>query len=161
MTTTPGSASRNLPGKPPVVDLATWQAARQELLVREKAHTREGDALAGARDEKAPRGIRHSIAAGITATVAATAGLAFSPGPLSLGLTLLLFYITIIALIFGWIPRVTARRMAAELAEDPGGFERHRRERRMQLLAAVLGFLLSVGAVFLDFMLSGGKQGDV
>jgi len=26
-----------------------WQAARDELLVREKAHTREGDALAAAR----------------------------------------------------------------------------------------------------------------
>jgi predicted dithiol-disulfide oxidoreductase (DUF899 family) len=49
MTTTPGNASRNLPGKPPVVDLATWQAARDELLVREKAHTREGDAIAAAR----------------------------------------------------------------------------------------------------------------
>src|SRR5216110_1672820 len=49
MTTTPGNASGNLPGKPPVVDLATWQAARGELLVREKAHTREGDAIAAAR----------------------------------------------------------------------------------------------------------------
>src|SRR5437879_5251547 len=49
VTTTPGNASRKLPGKPPVVDLATWQAAREELLVREKAHTREGDAIAAAR----------------------------------------------------------------------------------------------------------------
>lgn len=49
MTTTPGSASSDLPGKPPVVDLATWQAAREELLVREKTHTREGDAIAAAR----------------------------------------------------------------------------------------------------------------
>lgn len=49
MTTTPGNASSDLPGKPPVVDLATWQAAREELLVREKAHTREGDAIAAAR----------------------------------------------------------------------------------------------------------------
>lgn len=49
MTTTPGNASSNLPGTPPVVDLATWQAARDELLVREKAHTREGDAIAAAR----------------------------------------------------------------------------------------------------------------
>ncbi len=32
MTTTPGN--------PPIVDRATWQAARQQLLVREKAHTR-------------------------------------------------------------------------------------------------------------------------
>src|SRR3954470_14021102 len=36
-------------GHPPVVDLATWQAARDELLGREKAHTREGDAIAAAR----------------------------------------------------------------------------------------------------------------
>jgi len=41
--------SSKLLGKPPVVDLGTWQAAREELLVREKAHTREGDAIAAAR----------------------------------------------------------------------------------------------------------------
>jgi hypothetical protein len=29
--------------------MATWQAARDQLLVREKAHTREGDAIAAAR----------------------------------------------------------------------------------------------------------------
>ncbi len=34
---------------PPVVDMTTWQAARDALLVREKAHTREGDAIAAAR----------------------------------------------------------------------------------------------------------------
>jgi predicted dithiol-disulfide oxidoreductase (DUF899 family) len=49
MTTTPDDPATALPGRPPVVDLATWQAARDELLVREKAHTREGDALAAAR----------------------------------------------------------------------------------------------------------------
>jgi hypothetical protein len=30
MTTTPGNASTNLPCKPPVDDLATWQAARRK-----------------------------------------------------------------------------------------------------------------------------------
>ena len=49
MTTTPDDPTTPLPGRPPVVDLATWQTARDELLVREKAHTREGDALAAAR----------------------------------------------------------------------------------------------------------------
>ncbi len=49
MTTTPADAHRDLPGMPPVVDLATWDAAREALLVREKAHTRDGDALAAAR----------------------------------------------------------------------------------------------------------------
>jgi predicted dithiol-disulfide oxidoreductase (DUF899 family) len=49
MTTTPSNPTTALPRRPPVVDLATWQTARDELLVREKAHTREGDALAAAR----------------------------------------------------------------------------------------------------------------
>jgi predicted dithiol-disulfide oxidoreductase (DUF899 family) len=49
MTTTPDDPTTALPGRPPIVDLATWQAARDELLVREKAHTHEGDALAAAR----------------------------------------------------------------------------------------------------------------
>lgn len=39
----------DLPGTPPIVDQATWQAARDELLVREKEHTRAGDAIAAAR----------------------------------------------------------------------------------------------------------------
>lgn len=47
--TTHDDATLTQPGRPPVVDLATWQAARDELLVREKAHTRAGDALAAAR----------------------------------------------------------------------------------------------------------------
>ncbi len=34
---------------PPVVDRATWNAQLEELLIREKAHTREGDAIAAAR----------------------------------------------------------------------------------------------------------------
>jgi predicted dithiol-disulfide oxidoreductase (DUF899 family) len=34
---------------PPTVDRATWRAARDEILGREKAHTREGDAIAAAR----------------------------------------------------------------------------------------------------------------
>ena len=34
---------------PPVADRAQWQAELDGLLVREKAHTREGDAIAAAR----------------------------------------------------------------------------------------------------------------
>jgi predicted dithiol-disulfide oxidoreductase (DUF899 family) len=49
MTNTPNDPAGTRPGRPPVVDLAAWQAARDELLVREKAHTREGDAIAAAR----------------------------------------------------------------------------------------------------------------
>jgi predicted dithiol-disulfide oxidoreductase (DUF899 family) len=46
MTTTPSDQPA---GRPPIVDQATWRAARDELLVREKAHTREADAIAAAR----------------------------------------------------------------------------------------------------------------
>ncbi|MFF1444339.1 DUF899 family protein [Streptomyces sp. NPDC058295] len=49
MTTTPHDPTTALPGRPAVVDLATWQTARDELLVREKAYTRAGDALAADR----------------------------------------------------------------------------------------------------------------
>jgi len=35
--------------RPPVVDRASWQAELDRLVVREKAHTREGDAIAAAR----------------------------------------------------------------------------------------------------------------
>jgi predicted dithiol-disulfide oxidoreductase (DUF899 family) len=49
MTTTPENSNTALHGRPPEVDLAAWQAARDELLVREKAHTHEGDAIAAAR----------------------------------------------------------------------------------------------------------------
>ena len=37
------------PGLPEVVDRETWEAARAELLLEEKAHTRAGDALAAKR----------------------------------------------------------------------------------------------------------------
>ena len=37
------------PALPPIVDRGTWQAQLDELLKREKAHTREGDAVAAAR----------------------------------------------------------------------------------------------------------------
>ncbi|MBO0900281.1 DUF899 domain-containing protein [Cellulomonas sp. zg-ZUI222] len=49
MTTLNDAPTTSRPGRPPVVDRATWQAARDELLVREKAHTRAGDALAADR----------------------------------------------------------------------------------------------------------------
>ena len=47
--TAPDTRTTALTGRPPVVDRQTWQAARDELLTREKAHTRAGDELAAAR----------------------------------------------------------------------------------------------------------------
>lgn len=103
--------------------------------------------LARARDEQERRGIYLYIAVGTLATAAAAAGLAFSSSAVSAILTFLLFYGTLLGLMFGWLPRVTARRFAAELAEDPGARERHQRERRWQIFAAIMGLLTGGGAI--------------
>ena len=49
MTDEPGAGSTGATAPPAVADRAAWQAQLDELLVREKAHTREGDAIAAAR----------------------------------------------------------------------------------------------------------------
>ena len=45
----PGAGTTSPPGMPEVVDRATFQAELDRLRAREKAHTREGDAIAAAR----------------------------------------------------------------------------------------------------------------
>src|ERR1700729_461907 len=45
----PAGDGTGVPALPEVVDRAAWQAQLDALLVREKAHTREGDAIAAAR----------------------------------------------------------------------------------------------------------------
>jgi predicted dithiol-disulfide oxidoreductase (DUF899 family) len=45
----PAAGGAGAPGLPPVADRATFQAELDRLRVREKAHTREGDAIAAAR----------------------------------------------------------------------------------------------------------------
>jgi predicted dithiol-disulfide oxidoreductase (DUF899 family) len=45
----PAASSTNAPNLPAAVDRATFQAELDRLRVREKAHTREGDAIAAAR----------------------------------------------------------------------------------------------------------------
>jgi predicted dithiol-disulfide oxidoreductase (DUF899 family) len=49
MTNGPGSGGIDSAPLPPVADRASWQARLDKLLAREKAHTREGDAIAAAR----------------------------------------------------------------------------------------------------------------
>jgi hypothetical protein len=45
----PGASATNAPSMPAAVDRATFEAELDRLRVREKAHTREGDAIAAAR----------------------------------------------------------------------------------------------------------------
>lgn len=49
MSTPPPATPNTRPAVPPMVDRDTWLSATNDLLVREKAHTREGDAIAAAR----------------------------------------------------------------------------------------------------------------
>ena len=49
MTSASSDEGSSHSSRPQLVDLATWRAARGKLLIREKAHTREGDAIAAAR----------------------------------------------------------------------------------------------------------------
>jgi hypothetical protein len=44
----PAASATNAPSLPAAVDRATFQAELDRLRVREKAHTREGDAIAAA-----------------------------------------------------------------------------------------------------------------
>jgi predicted dithiol-disulfide oxidoreductase (DUF899 family) len=48
-STTTNKTNDHPAGAPPVVDVATWQAASDSPTTREKAHMREGDAIAAAR----------------------------------------------------------------------------------------------------------------
>ena len=47
MTTAPSTPQKS--GQPTIVDMPTWETARDALIAREKAHTREGDAIAAER----------------------------------------------------------------------------------------------------------------
>jgi len=49
MSNKPGTRALDGAAMPAVTDRAAWQAQLDDLLVREKAHTREGDAIAAAR----------------------------------------------------------------------------------------------------------------
>jgi RNA polymerase sigma factor (sigma-70 family) len=100
--------------------------------------------FARARDDQERRGLRLYRMAAIALVLVVTLGmLASRHNPWGMGLSVLALYAGLMALIFGWLPSVTARRRAAEIAEDPEAWRRHRRERRLQILAAILALLVT------------------
>jgi RNA polymerase sigma factor (sigma-70 family) len=113
--------------------------------------------FAKARDDQERQGLRRYVIAGILLTVAAAAGMVATNNPWLLAADFLTFYAALIWLIFQWIPKVTARRYAAELAEDPTAWQRHRRERRLQIFAAIFGFLFGGGAVVWAILQQSGQ----
>jgi RNA polymerase sigma factor (sigma-70 family) len=98
--------------------------------------------FARARDDEERRDLRRFVAVSVAATLAAAAGFVASSGPRGVIATFSLFYLTLIALHFIWLPRIIARRLAAELRENPeAARRRHRRDHWLSLLGAVLGLL--------------------
>ena len=66
--------------------------------------------------------------------------------PAGIVATFAVYYLALIALIFLWLPRVTARRFAAEERENPEAFRRRQRRDRWLSLVGALGGLLGGGA---------------
>lgn len=97
-----------------------------------------------ARDDQERRGLRLYAIAAIALVLAATWGMLASRHSLwGTVLSVLVFDAGLLALIFGWLPRVTARRRAAEIAADPAALRRYQRERRRQILIAILALLVT------------------
>jgi RNA polymerase sigma factor (sigma-70 family) len=104
--------------------------------------------FAQARDEEELRGLRRYVLLAIALTLAAAVGMSLSVhSPWGMGLTFLAFFAGLSALIFRWLPRVTARRLAAEIAEDPAAERQQRRIRRLQIVAAIVALLVGGATV--------------
>jgi hypothetical protein len=101
-----------------------------------------------ARDEEEKRGLRAFRAVSIVLTLAAASALALSSGPRSLIVSFALFYVSLISLHIFWLPRIVARRLAAELAENPeAAGRRQRRDRWLSAFGAIAGLLAGGGGV--------------
>jgi predicted lysophospholipase L1 biosynthesis ABC-type transport system permease subunit len=96
-----------------------------------------------ARDDRERRQLRWFAAANIAAIV--VCGLAFQMGRHSRAwfpiLSFLAFNVVMLTLHMRWLPRIVARRRAAEMAEDPIGAERRRRRERIYMVAGWVGGL--------------------
>jgi RNA polymerase sigma factor (sigma-70 family) len=113
--------------------------------------------FARARDDQERRGLRLYVTAAVALVLVATWGMVASRHSLwGTVLSVLAFDGGLLALIFGWLPRVTARRRAAEIAADPAALRRYQRERRRQILIAVLA-LLATGALMIWPLLQRGS----
>ena len=108
--------------------------------------------FARARDEEERRGLKKLMASAISLTLAAAAGFILSTGRWGMLLTFCTFYCALISLYAFWLPRIIRRRLAAELEEDPvEATRRHRRDRWLSVMGALLGLLFGGGAALWSF----------
>src|SRR5690606_10421528 len=95
-----------------------------------------------ARDDEERRGVRTYAVSASTLVVAFLATLLLLPQRVPVTIMFVAMFGGVCWLCFAFVPRVTARRKAAELLEDPTAAARHRHERRVALLGGVLGLVL-------------------
>ena len=103
--------------------------------------------LARARDDEERRGIRLLSVAQIAVVLGAALALVLVPhAPVAVVSIVVAYLGAQFGLIYGWYPRIIARRLAAERAEDPGAAARQRRHKAVSVSAAVLGAAAALAA---------------
>lgn len=108
-----------------------------------------------ARDEEERRGVMQMSVVSLLVTTAFAAAMIIKPHPwtATIGFALMLLAFGIIH--FAWLPRITARREAAELAEDPiGAADEHRKRRFYARLGMAIGTLCGASAVVAVWVIS-------
>lgn len=113
--------------------------------------------FARARDDEERRGLKAFVAVSIALTLGAAAGFVLSTdSQLGVIATFVVFYLSLLGVCFLWLPRIVGRRLAAELREDPAGAaRRHRRDRRLSWLGAILGLLFGGGGLIWGLIQAG------
>lgn len=109
--------------------------------------------MSKARDDSESRGIRVYAAAGSTIVLLFMSAIMFRPSPAVMALAFLAAFAGMCLLTMVYLPRVTARRKAAELRENPAAAQEHERERRKAALGAALGFILGGLPILLYWLL--------
>jgi RNA polymerase sigma factor (sigma-70 family) len=111
-----------------------------------------------ARDARERRELRLMTAAQIAGTLAFLVAMQVSVFREGIWLPIggfLLFSVVLTGSLLWWLPRISARRLAAEILEDPvHAPEQHRRDRRRAVLWSIIGQLLGWSTLFIALRLA-------
>lgn len=111
-----------------------------------------------ARDERERRELRWMSASQIAGTLAFIVAVQVSVFRKGIWLPILGYLVFSVALTgstLWWLPRISARRLAAEILEDPiHAPERHRRDRRSAFLSSAIGALIGWSTLIIALRLA-------
>ncbi len=106
------------------------------------------DLLRLARDENERRGVLQTAALSMLVTLGFIVGIMVRPTPMVATVGFAVMMVAFFITHFVWLPRITRRRMEAELLEDPvGAATMHRTRRRQCVWGFAVGMLMGGGAV--------------